>query len=68
MSKQMRQYIEATEQEQRELEIMRLLDEAYEIEHMNREMINEYNRQVDSRLASREYSNHMAIEYGYTAA
>ena len=68
MSKQMRQYIEATEQEQRELEIMALLDEAYEIEQINREMINEYNRQVDSRLASREYSNHMAIEYGYTAA
>ena len=68
MSKQMKQYIEATEQEQLEKDIIALLDEAYELEQQEFTMRSEYNKQVDSRLASKEYSNHMAIEYGYTAA
>jgi hypothetical protein len=68
MSKQMRQYTEVAEQEQRELDILALLDEAYELEQQEQLMRTNHTRQISSRLATIEYNYNMAIEYGYEAA
>lgn len=68
MSKQYKQYLESIEQEQKEKEIMQLLDDAYEIEKKEKEMIDRYNRQINNSIAVREYSNYIAVEFGEIAA
>lgn len=66
MSKQMRQLVEAIEAERYEKETLRLLDEVYEQEQLDREA-QEYGYGNYSK-SSNNYNIYMAIEYGYLAS
>lgn len=63
MSKQLRLLEEAMEQDN----IIRLLDEVYEQEQLEREM-RAYEMEREHRIAMREAAKYNAVEYGYLAS
>lgn len=63
MSKQLKQLTEAMEQDN----IIRLLDEAYEQEQLERE-IRAYEMEREHKSAMKEAAKYNAIEYGYLAS
>ena len=66
MSKQMRQLVEAIDAERYEKETLRLLDEVYEQEQLDREAQEYgYGNYIKSR---NNYEMYIAAEYGYLAS
>lgn len=66
MSKQQKQYNEAVDMERNNIDIIELLDEAYDIERLELEMIALHNQLIERNIAIRERLINQIIEHGQT--